>query len=490
MKACVIGSGIAGIAAAIRLRALGAEVRVFESNEYPGGKLTSIRLGGYRFDAGPSLFTMPELVLDLFRAAGRSPEGRFGYIRKDIGCHYFYPDGTFLRAYTDPERLAIEVERVLGVPGERVRRYLEHAAGIYELVGRTFLEKPLNRWGTWMTSSVARAMLHVGEFDLTSTLHETNLKRLGEPRLVQYFDRMATYNGSSPYQAPGILAVIPHLEHNVGTFVPEGGMIAITQSLFALAEELGVEFEFGAKVGKILVERGRARGIVRRDESIASDIVVCNMDVVPAYRRLMPDQSPPERLLTQERSSSAVIFYWGMRKQFPKLELHNVFFAADYPAEFRAIFEQGDICQDPTIYVNATAKDIPSDAPAGCENWFVMVNAPANRGQDWDTLIGRLRRSILEKLERQLGEPIEPHIELEQILEPRLIEQRTSSHEGALYGASSNSKWAAFLRHPNVAPKIGDLYFCGGSVHPGGGIPLCLNSARIAVDCIREDHGL
>lgn len=490
MQAVVVGSGIAGLASAIRLRALGADVTVFEANSYPGGKLTSIQLGGYRFDAGPSLFTMPELVLDLYRAAGKSAEGRFSYVQKEIGCHYFYADGTFLRAYTDPERLALEVERVLQVPGERVRRYLEHAANVYALVGRTFLEKPLNRWGTWISSSVARAMLHAGDFDLTSTLHDTNLERLGEPHLVQYFDRMATYNGSSPYRAPGILAVIPHLEHNVGTFVPVGGMIAITRSLFALAKELGVEFKFASKVNRIVVERSRAKAVEVHEATVPADIVVCNMDVVPAYRKLMPEQSAPERTLSEERSSSAVIFYWGMRRQFPKLELHNVFFAADYPAEFRALFDAGDICSDPTVYVNATVKDNPADAPNGCENWFVMVNAPSNRGQDWDAILRRVRQTILDKLARQLGEPVEPYIEVEEVLDPRGIEARTSSYQGALYGASSNSKWAAFLRHPNSVAKIRNLYFCGGSVHPGGGIPLCLNSARIAVDAIRSDHGI
>jgi phytoene desaturase len=490
VKAFVIGSGVAGLASAIRLQAMGVSVTVFEQNGYPGGKLTSIELGGYRFDAGPSLFTLPELVLDLFRAAGKEPAGRFAYKRKEIGCHYFYPDGTFLRAFTDPEQLGAEVERVLAVPAENVRRYLKHAENVYDLVGRIFLEKPLNRWGTWLTWSVARAMLHLGQFDLSSTLHQTNLRRLGDPRLVQYFDRMATYNGSSPYRAPGILAVIPHLEHNIGTFVPEGGMIAITRSLFALAEELGVRFEFESQVSRILVERGMAIGVEMRGEHLLSDCVLCNMDVVPAYRRLMPDRPAPERILKQERSSSAVIFYWGVRKRFPSLELHNIFFAEDYPAEFRAIFDEGGIARDPTIYLNATVKDVPEDAPPGCENWFVMVNAPANTGQDWDSLVALLRRDVLAKLERHLGEPIEPQIEVEQILDPRGIEQRTSSYQGALYGTSSNSKWSAFLRHPNAAPHVQNLYFCGGSVHPGGGIPLCLNSAKIATDLIREDHGL
>lgn len=490
MKAIVIGSGVAGMAAAIRLQAMGLRVTVFEANHYPGGKLTSIELGGYRFDAGPSLFTMPELVLDLFRVAGKDPTERFAFKRKLIGCHYFYPDGTFLRAFTDPEQLAAEAERVFAVPAERVRRYLEHSQRVYELVGRIFLEKPLNRWSTWLTWSVVRALVQVGQFELGSTLHEANLRRLAEPRLVQYFDRMATYNGSSPYLAPAILSMIPHLEHNVGTFIPDGGMISITRSLYELAKEIGVAFVFDAPVMRIKVDGSRAVGVLVHGESVEADLVVCNMDVVPAYRKLMPEQAAPERSLSQQRSSSAVIFYWGMDKRYQNVELHNIFFAQDYSAEFQAIFENGEIAQDPTVYVNATVKDIPSDAPAGCENWFVMVNAPSNVGQDWDALIARVREDVISKLERHLGESVGSHIAVEQVLDPRSIEQRTSSFRGALYGTSSNSKWSAFLRHPNTSPSIRNLYFCGGSVHPGGGIPLCLNSARIASDCIRVDHDL
>lgn len=489
MRVTVIGAGVGGLAAAIRLGASGHAVTVFEANEYPGGKLHSIEAEGYRFDAGPSLFTLPDLISDLFRVAGKEIAGRFAFHRKEVGCHYFFTDGTFLRAYSEPTALAAEAEKVLGVPALRVAEYLEHAARTYERVGRLFLERPLKAWGTWLNGTALNALFHAADFDLTLTLHEANTKRIGEPRLVQYFDRMATYNGSSPFRAPGILSMIPHLEHNVGTYIPEGGMIAITRTLFELAKEVGVNFEFGRRVTRIVVDRSKVIGVESTETSIQSELVVCNMDVVAAYQRLMPEQGAPKHLATQERSSSAVIFYWGIRRQFPQLELHNVFFAEDYEEEFRAIFDRADVAADPTVYVCVTAKDIPGDAPSGCENWFVMVNAPANVGQDWDGLIARVRQAVLRKLERHLGVPIEEHIEVERLLDPRSIEARTSSYQGALYGASSNSKWAAFLRHPNASPAVRGLYFCGGSVHPGGGIPLCLQSARIVSEQIREQYG-
>ena len=190
----------------------------------------------------------------------------------------------------------------------------------------------------------------------------------------------------------------------------------------------------------------------------------------------------PIKTLSQERSSSAIVFYWGIRKEFKELDLHNIFFAEDYKAEFEAIFEQKTMYKDPTIYINISSKICKEDAPNQSENWFVMVNAPANIGQNWDELVANTKKNVIEKLNAHFKMDIESLIECEEILDPRTIESKTSSYQGSLYGTSSNSKFSAFLRHPNFKKNIKGLYFVGGSVHPGGGIPLCLLSAKIATN--------
>jgi phytoene desaturase len=251
-----------------------------------------------------------------------------------------------------------------------------------------------------------------------------------------------------------------------------------------LAEELGVKIYYQSPVQEILRERGEAKGIKVNDENHAFDIVVSNMDVVNTYRHLLPGENQPGKILKQPKSSSALIFYWGITKQFKKLSLHNIFFSKEYKREFQCIFQEKTISEDPTIYVNITSKYKPDDAPEGCENWFVMINVPNNDGQDWDQLIGQARLNIIGKLSRILNTDILSLIACESILDPRGIESRTSSSQGALYGNSSNNKYAAFLRHANFSSTIKNLYFCGGSVHPGGGIPLCLLSAKITADMI------
>jgi phytoene dehydrogenase-like protein len=199
----------------------------------------------------------------------------------------------------------------------------------------------------------------------------------------------------------------------------------------------------------------------------------------------LKDQKQPQKILKQERSSSALIFYWGIKKKFEELGLHNIFFANDYRAEFDAIFKSKTIHPDPTVYINISSKMQASDAPKGCENWFTMINVPNNTGQDWDSLITEARKNILNKLNKNLGIDLEILIENESILDPRTIESRTSSFRGSLYGTSSNSQFAAFLRHANFSKNIKNLYFVGGSVHPGGGIPLALLSAKIVADMVK-----
>ncbi len=210
------------------------------------------------------------------------------------------------------------------------------------------------------------------------------------------------------------------------------------------------------------------------------------MDIFSTYQHLLKDTKQPKRVLSQERSSSALIFYWGMNRSFPELDLHNILFSKNYKKEFDHIFEKKTLFNDPTIYINITAKDNPTDAPVGKENWFVMINTPGNFEQDWDQLKKEARENILKKIERILGVDVRSLIETESVLDPITIESKTSSHRGSLYGASSNSKFAAFLRHPNFSSQLKNLYFCGGSVHPGGGIPLCLLSAKIVGDLVSE----
>ena len=481
-KVAIIGAGIAGIATAIRLNEKGYTVEVFEANAYPGGKLSAFSMDQYRFDAGPSLFTMPHYVDQLFKLCGEDPRLHFNYHKKAVACQYFWEDGTRLTAYSDREKYLKEVETKLGVSPGVLNAYLIKAKKKYDLTVGLFLEKSLHRWKTLFSLKTLKALRHLSLFEISKSLDQVNTADLKEPHLIQLYNRFATYNGSSPYQTPGIMSLIQHLESHYGTYIPEGGMVRISQSLFELAKRRGVTFHFNQKVEEITIDKTKVKGILVNGQVYTADYVVSNMDIFPTYRKLLPKVKAPEKTLSQERSSSALIFYWGINKSFPSLDLHNIIFSEDYPAEFDAIFGKKTLFNDPTIYINITAKNVPEDAPKGHENWFVMINSPAGEKVNWEKEIPLLKKYVIAKIERVLGEKVAPHIEVEEVLSPPLIEAKTQSYMGALYGASSNNTMAAFLRHPNFSSQFKNLYFCGGSVHPGGGIPLCLLSAKIVSD--------
>ena len=483
-KVIVIGSGIAGLAVSIRLALKGYNVQVFEQNSYPGGKLSSFSIKDYRFDAGPSLFTMPHLVTELFKLAGEDVKNYFEFSKKEIACNYFWQDGTSFTAYGERKKFLKEVEKVFGEPQYNVDKYLKKAKKKYDLTSSLFLEQSLHKLKTFISLDTLKALFQLKTFELQKSLHQANTQSFSSPHLIQLFDRYATYNGSDPYQTSGIMTLIQHLESAYGTFVPKKGMVSITESLFGLAKRLGVKFSFETGVKEIKVKLGVVSGIITKSGSFSSDYVISNMDVFHTYKKLLPNEIPPINRLKQERSSSAVIFYWGIKQSFPDLDLHNIFFSKNYKKEFQAIFKDKTVSEDPTIYINVTSKEVVGDAPKGCENWFVMINTPADHGQDWTQIVNRLRSHIISNISKRLNVDLKNLIECEQVLTPHDIESKTQSYMGALYGASSNDSMAAFLRHPNFSNRIKNLYFCGGSVHPGGGIPLCLLSAKIVDELI------
>jgi phytoene desaturase len=485
MNTAIIGSGIGGLATAIRLAVKGQSVEVFEANSYPGGKLSSFELGEYRFDAGPSLFTMPHFIEDLFQLAGKNIKDYFDYFKTDKVCHYFWEDGTEITAFAEPQQFAEEVEKKLNVESATLLKVLKDAKRKYDLTAEVFLHRSLHKPSNYLNKETLKGVLAMPTLDMMTSINQVN-KRLKNDKLTQLFNRFATYNGSNPYKASGIMTSIPHLEHGFGTFFPKGGMNAITKSLFKLAEEIGVKFHFNQKVEEILIENKQAKGIRVGSKKYDFDAVVSNMDVFFTYEKLLPKAKHPTKILKQPKSSSALIFYWGIEKKFPQLGLHNILFSENYKAEFDHIFNKKTVYDDPTVYINISSKYESTDAPDGCENWFTMINVPANEGQDWDKIIETVRENTITKISRMLKTDIRPLIKIEQILEPRTIESKTGSHKGALYGTSSNNLMSAFLRHPNFSRRIKNLYFCGGSVHPGGGIPLCLLSAKIVSDVFED----
>ncbi|MCC6289584.1 MAG: phytoene desaturase [Chitinophagaceae bacterium] len=487
-KAIIIGSGVAGLAVAIRLSVQGYTVTVYEKNAEPGGKLSIYKKDGYSFDTGPSLFTDPDELKDLFDFAGEDIEAYISYRQLASSCKYFFVNGKTFNTWIDKEKLAQESAEKIGEPAQNILQYLQKSAQLYENIGTVFLNNSLQKKSTWKKKAFIKAFTSVRPGLLFSTLNQYHESAFTTGEAIQVFNRFATYNGSNPYMCPSMLSIIPHVELNKGAFYPKGGMISITDALYKLAIKKGVQFVFSAPVQRIICVNNNAKGIVLNNKNIFSHIVISNVDTWFTYKNLLLDNRKAQHIEKKEKSSSAIVFLWGIKKQFPQMHLHNIFFSGDYKAEFKTIFQLKSVYKDPTIYVNITSKMEDAHAPHGKENWFVMINVPADSGQDWTKMAAFLKQQVLKKLRGMLKEDIEPLIETEKIIMPPEIAANTSAKNGALYGISSNTKRNAFLRHPNFSKEINGLYFCGGTVHPGGGIPLCLKSAKIVGEMVKSEN--
>lgn len=480
----IVGAGIAGIASAIRLSKQGYKVVVFEKNSYPGGKLSEFTVDGFRFDKGPSLFTMPQLVDEL--TALSDYKGDFNYTQLKTLTHYFYHDGTTIFADSSPEAFAKELKLKLNEDENAVLNHLKTSKFYYDTTADVFLNQSLHKVKNFLNLKTFKAILKAYKLNLFSTMHQQNAKQFKNPKTTQLFNRYATYNGSNPYQAPALLNIIPHLEFGLGAYIPAKGMHQITQYLYEMALYCGVEFRFNENVQSIEIENNKVIGIKSNEQFYKSDLVICDADINVVYKKLLPPQYLPKKLLAQEKSSSAYVFYWGINKEFPNLDLHNILFSNNYEEEFNCLFKKEKPFHDPTVYINITSKFCKADAPEGHENWFVMVNVPHNKTGSEITYAQELRQNVIQKINTMLKTDIEKHFVFEKILDPQGIEIQTSSFGGSLYGNASNNRFSAFLRHPNFSNKIKDLYFVGGSVHPGGGIPLCLLGAKIVANLIKD----
>ncbi|MGQ0827154.1 MAG: 1-hydroxycarotenoid 3,4-desaturase CrtD [Bacteroidota bacterium] len=481
----VIGSGIAGLAAAVRIAAKGYAVDVYEKNNYPGGKIKELRKNGYRFDMGPSVLMLPELIDELFEICNKDPRDYYSYAPLETSFRYFFEDGCVINAYADVERFGKEIELKTIDSKSTFDKYRKDIETKYNITIKVFIENSLHVVRNFLDWKTMHGLINFHKIDAFKSMNSGNKSFFKDPRLVQLFNNYATYVGSNPFAAPATMNVIQHLEINLGAYLPDKGMYSIVMALVKLAEEMGVKFHYNTSVEEIIIsntglKNKKVIGIkTKNEELIKYDRVVSNMDIYYTFKKLLPKERSPQRILDQPKSSSVIGFFWGVNKTHEDLGIHNMLFAVDDEAEYKTIFENNTISDDPSIYISVSSKQITDDAPKDCENWFLFVTVPNDQGQDWNELVKRTRKNVIKKINRMLNTDIEKHIDFEELLTPIMIKENYSSPFGAVYGNSSDDKFASFFRHPNFSKKIKGLYFVGGSVHPGAGIPMCLNSAKI-----------
>lgn len=483
-KILILGAGIGGLSAAIHLAAKGHNVTILEQNPSVGGKMSEIRAEGFRWDTGPSVITMKPVFEELFAAAGRRLEDYLTLLPVEPLTRYFFPDGAQLDLSRDLPRTAEQITSISPADLPGYLAFLAEAARLHRITGPVFTYGPPPSLASLKHVSLTDAL----SVDALHSLQWSIERRVQHPHLRQLLGRFATYVGASPYLSPATLAVIAHVELTEGVWYPQGGVYSIARAYEKLARELGVEIRTSARVREICLHGQQVSAVILEDgEIIPASRVISNIDVTTTYGLIRAPQATPQRdsALRKPVSSSGVILLLGVRGREENLAHHNIFFSSDYRQEFDEIFKNEIPPQDPTLYVAITSKTDPSHAPRGCENWFVMANAPAaGKRFDWQKEAAGYASRMLDSLARH-GLELQGRIQHRQIITPLDIQQNTGAFRGALYGTSFNDRLAPFKRPHNRSPFKG-LYFAGGTTHPGGGVPLVTLSGKLVAEMIES----
>ncbi|MEM9446209.1 MAG: phytoene desaturase family protein [Verrucomicrobiota bacterium] len=470
----VVGAGLGGLATALRLQHEGYEVTVLEKNATVGGKLTERRIGSYRWDMGPSLLTMPDVLDELFLSIGKQRRDYLDLVRVEPTCRYFWDDGTVL----DEDKHFFS--------RKDVQAFMRYAKGIYDLSGEAFLMRPPEDFWKAFTPANWPKLIHMPKVATFASVAQEVARRFEDHRLRQLFERFATYNGSSPYKAPATFNVIPYVEVEFGGWYIKGGMVQLARVLEKLCLAAGVTIRCGSQVLK-LDEKGVE---LTGGEILQAEHYVVNGDVIRAHNewiRVSGWERQAKHLNQPELSLSGFVMFLGVKKQYQELSHHNIFFSSNYQEEFNDLFEEKQFPRDPTVYVNITARTDQQDAPEGCDNFFILVNAPADtKGPEWNKRKDEYAERVYRKLESCGLQGIREQIVESSFFTPNEFANRDVTTEGSLYGWASHSPWTALMRPRIQSPLWRSLYFVGGTTHPGGGIPLVILSSQMVAEKIKR----
>jgi phytoene desaturase len=477
----VVGGGVGGLVTAIRLAAAGRRVTVFERNPEFGGKLSVRERDGFSFDTGPSLLTLPSLLDEVFRVAGSTLADEVDLVRLEPSFRYFWPDSSTVTFHDEPVATAEALDAFSPGSGAEYLDYLRHARAIWQTSNRTFFAGEMGS-----PLALLRRVRSPRDFvriDARRSLRSRADRAFVDLRLRQWLSRYATYSGSDPSLAPATLGCIAAVEADFGAWYVRGGLGALRDALVRVARRLGVDLHTGVEVTRIEATRRRVTGVCIGNTTIPAEIVVVNADAEHLYQDLLPDRRRCAAVQQTERSTSGVAVLLGVEGRTPLIAHHNVWFSADYQREFNDL-RNGKIPRQPTIYGCVSSLTDSSQAPVGCENWFLLINTPADERQ----VSPEVGEWIVEQL-AQVGPDLRHRTRFMEVIGPSDIARRYRAPGGAIYGTSSNGRAAAFQRPSMRGPRRG-MYLVGGSTHPGGGLPLVTIGARIVSDLILRKHTL
>ncbi len=486
----VVGAGPGGLAAALLLAKAGCRVRVIERMPRPGGRTSAIEGAGFRFDAGPTFFLYPRVLEEIFAAAGFDLRREVELRRLDPQYRVVFGGGGEILATPDIDRMKAQVAAIAPADALQLDRFLADNRRKLDAF-RPCLENPFLGWGDVLTARMLRTLPWLRPW---RSLDDDLATYFRDPRVRLAFSFQAKYLGMSPFTCPSLFSILSFLEYEYGVFHPIGGCSAITETMARLAGRLGVEIRLGEDVEEIVFEDRKAVGVRTASGTEAADAVVLNADFARAMTRLVPERVRPgwtDAVLAGKRfSCSTFMLYLGVEGRFDHLPHHNIFIARDYRRNLREIEDDHVLSADPSVYVqNATVTD-PGLAPPGMSTLYVLVPVSHQHPNvRWEDERGRFRALALRQIARLGFEDVERRIRFERVATPADWDAM-QIHLGSTFNMAHNLGQMLHLRPRNRFEGTDGLYLVGGGTHPGSGLPVIFESARITARLLMEDFGL
>ncbi len=489
-SAVVIGAGVGGLATAIFLAQNGYDVTVFEKNSYPGGRCGQIIRDGHRFDIGATILLMPELYRKIFRAMDFDFDELMKSRPVETLYKLFFENGEELDITTDANRMEFQLEAIEKGSFKMLQTYLEKGYKLYELAFEKLLGRNFTKVSDFINFNNLILLFRIKAF----TSHNTYIRRFFKhPHLKAAFTFQNIYVGQSPYEAPALFSMLPSIELKEGSCFLEGGMYRVVEKLMTISKDLGVKYYFDKGVKKLEVNSNSVKNILLDDGTkFQSDLIIANADLPYVYRDLLPDKQISSKIDKMKYSCSAFVFHWGLNKSYNQLGLHNVILTNEFRDNLEKIFHANSMGNHPDFYIYAPARIDPSAAPAGQDTISVIVpvgHLDPKVSQDWDKLEHKARNYVFQRLEQMNIGDFERHIKFEIALHPASWERQCNITKGSVFGSLSHSiLQMGYFRPHNRHDKYHNLYFVGGSTHPGSGVPMVLLSAKLVTDRILSEN--
>jgi len=489
MKVAIIGAGVGGIATAIKLAQNGYQVTVYEKNATPGGRCGQLIRDGHRFDLGATIFLMPSIYRSVFESLGLHLEDCIESKPLPVIYKLYYGSGQTFDFTTNPSKMKAQMEKIESGSFQYMQRYIKTGYNLFKISMDKLLGRNFYHLFDFINFGNVKLLFQIK----THIRHMTYVRKFFKNPLLQVaFTFQNIYVGQNPFTAPALFSMLPAAELSEGSLYPIGGMYTIVEKLISVAKSLGVEFQYNKAVMRINVDAEVATGLLFEDGSeLKADLIVANADLPYVYKELLPDRLRSLKMQSMGYSCSGMVFHWALDKAYPQLAHHSVFLAGDYKESLDKIFKDKTMAESPSFYIHAPVKNDPSAAPEGQDTISVIVpvgHLDSRKHQDWAALKQTAREGILKRLKAEGLKDLEEHIKFEVCYLPKTWENVLNITKGSVFGSISHSiLQMGYFRPHNKHPRYNNLYFVGGSTHPGNGVPLVLLSSKLTSERILSD---